>query len=199
MHVHYVWRAWRLHALPYKCLCSKSQMGAPPVVSFLLKRVWCEFFVEACRSIPSSQGHCDSSPSHENYASSRTPVPVTSQTSLGPIVSLEFFLPTDTDWMCDCLAWLDVRLPGLTGCATAWPDWMCDCLAWLDVWLPGLTGCATACARWVHLFHVSVIRVARVASSTLRRWSTLPESEITFVWCGAECPFCCVCLVCLSV
>ena len=136
MHVHYVWRAWRLHALPYKCLCSKSQMGAPPVVSFLLKRVWCEFFVEACRSIPSSQGHCDSSPSHENYASSRTPVPVTSQTSLGPIVSLEFFLPTDTDWMCDCLAWLDVRLPGLTGCATAWPDWMCDCLCKLSTLLP---------------------------------------------------------------
>ena len=94
-------------------------MGAPPVVSFLLKRVWCEFFVEACRSIPSSQGHCDSSPSHENYASSRTPVPVTSQTSLGPIVSLEFFCPQI-----------------LTGCATAWPDWMCDCLCKLSTLLP---------------------------------------------------------------
>ena len=174
MHVHYVWRAWRLHALPYKCLCSKSQMGAPPVVSFLLKRVWCEFFVEACRSIPSSQGHCDSSPSHENYASSRTPVRVTSQTSLGPIVSLEFFLPTDTDWMCDCLAWLDVRLPGLTGCATA-------------------------CASWVHCFHVSLIRVAGVALSTFRRWSILPDCEITFVWFGATCPVWLVCLVCLSV
>ena len=78
-------------------------------------------------------------------------------------------------------------------------DWMCDCLAWLDVRLPGLTGCATACASWVHCFHVSLIRVAGVALSTFRRWSILPDCEITFVWFGATCPVWLVCLVCLSV
>ena len=87
---------------------------------------------------------------------------------------LSLFLPTDTDWMCDCLVWLDVRLPGLTGCATA-------------------------CASWVHCFHVSLIRVAGVALSTFRRWSILPDCEITFVWFGATCPVWLVCLVCLSV
>ena len=111
------------------------------------------------------------------------------------------------DWMCDCLiltgcatAWSDwiCDCPVLTGCATAlfWldvrlpcSDWMWDCLAWLDVRLPGLTGCATAWPDWMCdcLVWLDVWLPGLTGCAT------------ALFWCEATCPFCCVCLVCLSV